>query len=300
MPSGLKRGWHLTFGSSAAAAHRADQRIHARGPDFLVIGAQRSGTTWLYRVLRQHPELWLPPVKELHYFDKPNVHRGCLRLKDWPRIGWAGLNSFDPWLLRYFFSMRNDDWYMRLFQRAQAKGLVTGEVTPAYATLGEDVFARVRDMNPNVKLVFIMRDPVERTWSAANFSAKAGRMVSGEEAHRRARQRSVIMRSSYMDTIKRLEKIFPASQLHYCFFDDLRDRPAELTAEILAFLAVDPTKVQDMAFAGAVNAAATGKAIPSEFERAMAGEYLPMVEELCRRFDGAPHNWRHRYKTLLD
>jgi len=87
-------------------------------------------------------------------------------------------------------------------------------------------------MNPNVKLVFIMRDPVESTWSAANFSAKAGRMVSGKEAHRRARQRSVIMRSSYIDTIKRLEKIFPASQLHYCFLTiyaigqlSLRQRP---------------------------------------------------------------------------
>lgn len=279
-------------------AHRVDPRTRVRGPDFLVIGAQRSGTTWLYRVLRQHPELWLPPVKELHYFDKPNVHRGCMHFKEWPRIGWVGLKSFDPWLLRYFFGVRNDDWYMRLFQRAQAKGLIAGEVTPAYATLGEDVFARIRDMNPNVKLVFIMRDPVDRTWSAANFSAKASRLVSEEEAQRRARQTSVIRRSSYIDTINRLEKIFPASQLHYCFFDDLRDRPRELTAEILAFLGVN--KVTGMAFGGAVNAAATGKAIPSEFERSMAGKYLPMVEELCRRFGGAPHNWRQRYKTLLD
>ena len=42
-----------------------------RDPDFLVIGAYRAGTTWLHRVLRQHPALWLPPGKELHYFDKP-------------------------------------------------------------------------------------------------------------------------------------------------------------------------------------------------------------------------------------
>ena len=44
----------------------------ARGPDFLVIGAQRAGTTWLHRVLSEHPALWLTPVKELHYFDKPH------------------------------------------------------------------------------------------------------------------------------------------------------------------------------------------------------------------------------------
>jgi hypothetical protein len=278
------------------------RQTHPRGPDFLVIGAQRSGTTWLHLVLRQHPQLWLPAVKELHYFDKP-VHRSCLRLEDWPRIGWVGLNSFDPWLLRYFFGARNDEWYMRLFQKAQARGLTSGEVTPAYGTLAEDVFARIRDMNPDVKLVFIMRDPVDRAWSAANLAAKSGYFdgpLTEEKALIRAHSPGWVSRSSYMDTIRRLEKIFPALQLQYCFFDELRDRPSKLAAAILAFLGVDPAKVSDMVLPDAVNAAAAGKAIPSGFERTMARECLPMVQELCRRFEGAPHVWRARYEALLN
>lgn len=280
-----------------------ERQTKLRGPDFLVIGAQRSGTTWLHGMLRRHPKLWLPAVKELHYFDKPDIRRGCSRLKDWPRIAFVGLKSFDPWLFRYFFGTRGDTWYMRLFQKAQARGLITGEVTPAYATLGEGVFARIKDMNPDVRLVFIMRDPVDRAWSAANLAAKSGYIagpLTEEKALKRAYSPGWVSRSSYMDTIKRLESIFPASQLHYCFFDDLRDRPRELAEGILTFLGADPAKISDKHLPGAVNAAATGKPIPKEFERIMAREYLPMVQELCARFDGAPNAWRRRYEALLN
>src|SRR5262245_10957802 len=43
----------------------------AARPDFLCVGAQKGGTTWLYWQLDSHPDFWMPPVKELHYFDKP-------------------------------------------------------------------------------------------------------------------------------------------------------------------------------------------------------------------------------------
>jgi len=242
-------------------------------------------------------------VKELHYFDKPEVRRGCERLNDWPRIAFVGLKSLDPWLFRYFFGLRSDAWYRRLFEKAQARGLITGEVTPAYATLGEDVFGRIKDMNPGVKLVFIMRDPVDRAWSAANLAAKSGYIagpLTEEKALKRAHSSGWVARSSYLETIRRLERLFPASQLHYCFFDDLRDRPKELAAGIFAFLGVDATKVSEMNLPGAVNAAAAGTTIPTHFELTMAREYLPMVRELCARFEGAPHVWRARYEALLN
>ena len=55
----------------------------ASGPDFLCIGAQKAGTGWLYEQLRHHPDFWMPPMKELHYFDRiaaqPNVNRSLGR-----------------------------------------------------------------------------------------------------------------------------------------------------------------------------------------------------------------------------
>jgi Sulfotransferase family len=273
-----------------------------KGPDFLVIGAQRAGTTWLHRVLSQHPNLWLPPVKELHYFDKLDTRRTAFDAKERRRVRLSGLKSLDPWLFRYWFGRRGDSWYERLFADAQAKGLIAGEITPAYATLNEKVLRRIHHMNGKTKFIFIMRDPVDRVWSAVNNAAKKGAAdtstVSG--ALERARDSGARARSAYADTITRLEAIFPEKQIHYCFFDDLRDRPEALTADVLAFLGVEPKPTVAIKLPQAVNVAAGSKGAPLEFAREMARDYLPMVEQLCRRFDGPPRQWRARYEHLLN
>jgi hypothetical protein len=271
--------------------------VASNGPDFLVIGAQRAGTTWLHRVLSQHPGLWLPPVKELHYFDKLDIERTILNPKERRRVGLKRLASLDPWLIRFWFRARSDDWYASLFSGAKAKGLIAGEITPAYATLDETILWRIKRMNDGIKLIFVMRDPVERAWSAVNNAAKKGADASTvEKSIERAREWGTVARSAYADTIKRLEAVFPASQIHYCFFDDLRDRPKALTADLLSFLGVEQLPLQ---LPPAVNVAAGSKAIPPEFSREMAGDYFAMVQLLCRRFQGPPHKWRARYENLL-
>ncbi len=269
-----------------------------RGADFIVIGAQRAGTTWLHRVLRQHPCLWLPPVKELHYFDKLHITCNILDAKERHRVKLAGLRSLDPWLFRYWFGRRNDAWYARLFHDAQTKGFIAGEITPAYATLKEDVLRRIYRMNSEIKLIFVMRDPVERAWSAVNNALKKGVVEAPtiEKTIERARASGTASRSAYADTIRRLEAVFPASQIHYCFFDDLRNRPESLTLSVLSFLGVGPTAVQ---LPHAVNVVAGSKPIPLEFSREMARDYLPLVGDLCQRFQGPPHKWHARYETLL-
>jgi hypothetical protein len=273
-----------------------------RGPDFLVIGAQRAGTTWLHRVLRQHPQLWLPPVKELHYFDKLDTTRTVLDAKERRRVRLRGLLSLNPWLFRYWLGRRSDHWYAKLFHQAQTKGLIAGEITPAYATLDEGTLRRIQRMNRDIKLVFVMRDPVERAWSAVNNAVKKGVVDAPmvDAIIERARAPGTAARSAYADTIKRLEVIFPGRQICYCFFEDLRDRPETLTSGLLSFLGVEPGAAAPVQLPKAVNAAAGFKPIPTEFSREMARDYLPSVRELCQRFEGPPHSWRARYETLLN
>ncbi len=273
-----------------------------KGPDFLVIGAQRAGTTWLHRVLSQHPRLWLPPVKELHYFDKLETKRTAFDPKERRRVRLGGLKSMDPWLFRYWFGKRGDGWYGRLFRDARAKGFIAGEITPAYATLSEKVLRRIHRMNDKIKLIFVMRDPVERVWSAVNNAAKKGAADAStvDAALERARESGASARSAYADTIQRLEAIFPKSQIHYCFFEDLRDRPEALTAELLSFLGVEPNPAVPIRLPQAVNVAAGSKAPPLAFATEMARDYLPMVERLCQRFQGPPQAWRARYRQLLN
>jgi hypothetical protein len=210
-----------------------------RGPDFLVIGAQRAGTTWLHRVLQQHPALWLPPVKELHYFDKLKRKRTWLDPHERRRVR---PKTIDLWHLSYLLGRRTDRWYAWLFHKAQARGLFAGEVTPTYAVLEEEVFRRIHRMNSDIKLAFVMRDPVDRVWSEVNNALMKGVLrgtLTLDKALGFAHRPGIASSSNYLDTIERLEAVFPETQLYFCFFEALRDRPATFAGEMLSFLGVD-------------------------------------------------------------
>jgi hypothetical protein len=273
-----------------------------RGPDFLVVGAQRAGTTWMHRLLRQHPALWLPSVKELHYFDKPQTRRTWDDKKRRVPILKSTRYGLGPWYFKYLLGLRNDQWYAQLFHKAQERGQIAGEVTPAYATLDEGVFRRIWRMNNDVKLAFVMRDPVERAWSAVNNDRMKGRMETPftiDSALARALAPSAATRSAYTETIRRLENVFLRQQLCFCFFDDIRDRPKEFSTDLLSFLGACPGDLRQMP-PRAVNVVVGSRPVPRAFERRMAEVYLPMVRELCERFDGPPHAWRARYEKLIN
>ena len=149
-----------------------------RYPDFIGIGAQKAGTTWLGRNLRLHPEIWMPGIKELHYFnerinDPKNLISTALRQDNGrrhrePALAPAGQESPptppEPvlqedflWDLRYYAGAPGDGWYASLFE--PGRGKVKGEITPAYSMLGRDSIARVHDLVPEAKLIFMMRNP---------------------------------------------------------------------------------------------------------------------------------------------
>jgi hypothetical protein len=272
-----------------------------RGPDFLVVGAQRAGTTWLHRVLGKHPGLWLPPVKELHYFNHPSRRRTLLDAGERKRIRWKTASAVSLWHVRYLLGARGDDWYARLFHAAQGRGLLAGETTPAYAVLGQDGFERIKRVNEGVKLIFIMRDPVDRAWSTVTNAHRKGRFgeLTTNSALAWARNPQVAARSRYFETIETMETVFPSSQIHYGFFDDIRDNPGAFVADIFAFLGVAP--VGDMApmLGEAVNSTGRKTPMPPEFEREMAKDYTPIVRRLSERFEYPARNWIARYEALL-
>lgn len=121
----------------------ADRRLYSAGirsadrltlPDFLGLGPGQTGSTWLYRHLSEHPDLFLPSRKELNYFDR--------KLHEWPLAAYA--SWFEP-----------------------GRDRIAGEVTPGYSILTRERIAFVRKVMPDVRLILTVRDPVERSWSAA-------------------------------------------------------------------------------------------------------------------------------------
>ena len=274
------------------------------GPHFIVIGAQRSGTTWLHRVLSQHDRLWLTPVKELHYFDKQSINLGVLnkyvrhraRFWSWKRA------AIDPrWFGRYWFLPRGDEWYAKLFRRARARGKITGEITPAYAALSDQKWDQIYSLFPDVRLIFVMRDPIIRTWSALRNNMKKGRIdpfSSVEDLIELSLKPSISSRSDYLRAIQMVESRFGAGQLHCCFFEQLISEPTVFADSMFRFLGVNPLG-EDLVVPAAVNSAAGGDQPPLALQRALAKEYLPMTDQLADRFGGIPREWATKYRKLL-
>ena len=128
--------------------------LSALRPDFLIISPPKTGSTWLAANLRLHPQVFVPDIKEVKYF-----------------------SSFHRWL--------DLGWYLDHF--APAEGRLKGEASPSYAILPVERIRLVRRLFPDVKLIFLMREPVGRAWSHArhNHRYREANFV----AHRRGARR---------------------------------------------------------------------------------------------------------------
>src|ERR1700676_4637332 len=119
-------------------------------PDFFCIGAQKAGTGWLYEQLRAHPDFWMPPVKELHYFDRLPETGGSAPHRSLPfprktedRMEIARRRARDDRDQRFIEAMKklcagsslDLQSYGELF--AQKASLISGDITPGYSVLAD-------------------------------------------------------------------------------------------------------------------------------------------------------------------
>jgi hypothetical protein len=225
------------------------------GPDFCCIGAQKSGTGWLYEQLRSHPDFWMPPVKELHYFDRfwrsprqavvaggreSRVERARKEARDGRDL--VFLAAMEPLFARSEIDLKG---YAGLF--ASKKSLLSGDITPGYSTLPEEIVERIAAYFTDLKVVFLARDPVERAWSHLSMWVRHGRIPAFdvnnvEEVTRHLLQPEVLMRSHPSKIVARWRKYVPPERFRVYFFDDLRRDPTSLRSVIIQFLGGDASK----------------------------------------------------------
>ncbi|MGB1109193.1 MAG: sulfotransferase family protein [Gammaproteobacteria bacterium] len=230
-----------------------DQRA-GRLPDFICIGAQKSGTTWLHHNLKQHPEIWLPPVKELHWFDethpRPNISKvfsadrqGYRARKELPRLWHSRHDSkLFRWHLRFLLRPRNHSWYASLFE--PAKDQICGEIGADYAALDEATITAMNRLMPDLKLIYLLRNPVERLWSAlAMHAEKQGwgplENVPAEQLMSYLQWDLPLRHSDYLANLQRWEGTFGPERVKVIFFDALASRPTETYQEVCRYLGVD-------------------------------------------------------------
>jgi hypothetical protein len=189
-------------GDGAGAAHGAL-------PNLVVIGAQKCGTSGLHYQLSLHPEIWMSRPKELNFF---------IEERNWSR---------------------GQDWYRHYFD-AQAK--VRGESSPNYTAYPQHVGVpeRMRSVVPDAKLVYVVRDPLERI--AAHWVHNyAKRREKGDLAatltHANA---SYVVRSQYHMQLQQFLAHYPFGQILVIEQEELRSAPLETLRRVFEFTGVDP------------------------------------------------------------
>ena len=180
-------------------------------PDFLGIGIQKSGTTWLYKNLKQHPQLYLPETKEVHFFD---------------------------W---YFY--KSLGWYCNHFINAN-KEHIKGEITPGYSIISEEKIKFIKNMNPKLKIILLLRNPIERAWSHAvmNLSSIPERNVnsiSDEKFIAHFNNPRSIERGNYPKIISKWNKYFTKEQIYVESYNQIKNSPKILLNDVFKFLGVN-------------------------------------------------------------
>src|SRR4030095_7139727 len=135
--------------------------------------------------------------------------------------------------------------YGQLFRHKGA--LLSGDISPTYSVLNDEVIERAVNYFPNLKVIFLARDPVERAWSQLSMGVHLG-MISpfdatdAEEVIRNLLNPGVLARSHPSKTVARWKRYVRPEQFRVYFFDDLEENPAELRRSILRFLGGGPDK----------------------------------------------------------
>ena len=204
-----------------------------RLPSFVVIGAAKAGTTALYHFLRQHPQVFMSPVKEPGFFafDEAKPHF---------------VGPHQESLVNARFVWRLAD-YLALFDRA-GNALAAGEATPFYL-ISPRAAPSLRKHVAGVRLVAVLRHPVERAYSHYLMLVRDGHEpLSFEEAL--AAEPARIAANSYWGRyrdhgyyhrhLSRYFRVFPREQIRIYLYEDLQRDPKALLRDLFAFLGVDP------------------------------------------------------------
>ncbi len=209
-------------------------------PNFLIIGAAKSGTTALYEYLKQHPQIYMSPIKEPHFF------------------GLEGevLNFQGPTAEQYENrSITNIEDYRALFQGVLDE-VAIGEASNSYLYLPKAP-ERIKYYIPSAKMIAILRNPVARAYSSF-LALMRGRKEPLNDFSRALREEEVRIRSNwgflhryqdlgfYYVQLKRYFEIFDSTQIRVYLYGDLRDNPVRVLHDIFKFIGVDVAFVPDM------------------------------------------------------
>lgn len=225
-------------------------------PGFLCIGAQKAGTTWLFAQIQRHPAVWLPPVKELHFFDhlfvpenrawtEWHVRTGAARslehhLANARQPDWGFVRYLADFAARDLFT---EDWYRRAFDRPAAAGRLLGDITPEYSTIPEEGIAHLRRLLGAPRVIYMIRDPLSRALSQLKMNvSRHGAPTDAAGWERAATAWDIANRGDYRAYVPRWRRRFADADLLFLPYGRLRTDPEGVMAAVERFLGLDPAR----------------------------------------------------------
>jgi hypothetical protein len=174
-------------------------------PNFIYIGPDKAGSSWLHEVLLRHPQIFLSPAKDLYFFD------------------------------RYYD--RGLDWYLRQFDDARPEHLVVGEVCQDYL-FHPEAPQRIADSLGSCRMMVTLRDPADRAFSSYLYMLRSG-WEPGTFLQALAGQPMLLQHGSYATALERFTDRFGRDQIHVAVFDDLVADPQAFIDALTAWLDIE-------------------------------------------------------------
>ncbi len=256
-------------------------------PTFIIFGASRSGTTGLYAYLRQHPEIFMSPLKETNFFAFEGREMDC------KGPGADYVNN----------SVTRLEDYAALFDKA-GDAKARGEASPLYLYV-EGTAARIRRRLPDVKLIAILRDPIEQAYSHYLYARRQMleplddfcAALDEEQTRVDAGWQPMFHYARfprYAEQLAPYFAAFPKEQMRIFLYEDFDAAPIRVLQEIFAFVGVDASFAPDVDYrpnAGGVprNAALQDLVMKPSFASKFFAAALPF--EMRRRIRDAISNW---------
>ncbi|CAA0120697.1 Uncharacterised protein [BD1-7 clade bacterium] len=196
----------------------------------LGVGGQKCGTTWLYHYLSSFAHVNMGFRKEYHIWDRKH---SCLNFNQKHLWQLRRIRDFKQYLMT-----RVPGYYENYFSGLMKNGInTTGDITPSYAGLTAEAYTTIKQRLEakgfEVKVVFLMRDPVQRCWSAQRMNARRNKRfkslnMSDAELNAEFRKRiynaGFVGRTRYENTIRNLEQVFKPDALYFGIYETMHEQ----------------------------------------------------------------------------
>jgi hypothetical protein len=223
----------------------AEQKL----PNFFVVGAAKAGSTSVYNYLYQHPDVYMSPVKEPHYFAS-DMDTGHFRDNYKPVMNKDLTAYLEGDMKEPVFQAYIREWsqYIKLFKNVKNETAI-GEVSNSYL-YSSTAAKNIHDKIPGAKIVIILRNPVDRAFSHFIMDLRTGYT---EPPFMNSLKKDMALPLKgwgvsnlyveiglYYEQVKRYMELFPQGQLHIVLFDDFKKNTAGEMKKIFSFLGVNP------------------------------------------------------------